>query len=400
MPQQGTLLEYLMTSKFETVHSLLALYIHIPFCRRICPFCAFAVRKDRAALRKDYLHFLNLEMERRASQFEKESGELQSIYIGGGTPSSLSLEEVGFLLKGVRCHFHCSADTEISFEVNPEDATPAYIQGLTELGIRRISLGIQSFQRISLEILKRNHSVQDSLLAVAALQESGVSNFNLDLMFGIPEQSMPEFQNDLMTFLKHNPNHLSLYALDIEPRTPFAKEKKVVEWVAQHEDLTRAMYLRAVKILSAHGLAQYEVSNFARPGYESRSNLMVWSGKAYLGLGMGAHSYFEGRRWSNHRSLKKYQSALEDKQWPVAFEEELSQVQRANEGLMLSLRQVAGFSVPEWEKTFGMAWPRKNVEEVEKICEQGFARWDPPHLALLPEGMLLADEITARLMLD
>ena len=389
-----------MDTKIETVHSLLALYIHVPFCRRICPFCAFAVRKDQAALRKAYLHFLNLEMERRASQFEKEAGELQSIYIGGGTPSTLSLEEVEFLLKGVRRHFHCSSDTEISFEVNPEDATPAYIQGLTRLGIRRISLGIQSFQKATLEILKRNHSAQDGLLAVAALEESGVGNFNLDLMFGIPEQSMSEFENDLMTFLEHDPSHLSLYALDIEPRTPFAREKKVVEWVARHEDLTRAMYLRAVKILGAHGLAQYEVSNFARPGRESRSNQLVWSGKAYLGLGMGAHSYFEGRRWSNHRSLKKYQSALDDKQWPVAFEEELSRVQRANEGLMLSLRQVAGFSVLEWEKTFGMAWPRKNVEEVEKLGEQGFARWDPPHLALSPEGMLLADEITARLMLD
>ena len=389
-----------MNAKFEMVHSLLALYIHIPFCRRICPFCAFAVRKDQAALRKAYLHFLNLEMERRASQFEKELGALQSIYFGGGTPSSLSLEEVEIVLKGVRRHFHCSADTEISFEVNPEDATPAYIQGLTELGIGRISLGIQSFQKASLETLERNHSAQDSLRAVAALEESGVRNFNLDLMFGIPEQSMPEFENDLMTFLEHHPSHLSLYALDVEPRTPFAREKKVVEWVAQHEDLTWAMYLKAVKTLGAHGLAQYEVSNFARPGHESRSNLMVWSGKAYLGLGMGAHSYFERRRWSNHRSLKKYQRALEDRQWPVAFEEELSRVQRANEGLMLALRQVAGLSVPEWEKTFGMAWPRKNVEEVEKLHEQGFARWDLPHLALLPEGMLLADEITARLMLD
>ena len=377
-----------------------ALYIHIPFCRQICPFCAFAVRKDHIALHKTYLHYLEQEMEWRAAQFERELGELQSIYIGGGTPSSLSLEEVEFLLKGVRSHFHRSAKTEVSFEVNPEDATPAYIQGLKQLGIERISLGMQSFQESSLRTLKRNNSVQDGLQALAALQESGVCNFNLDLMFGIPEQSLHEFQNDLMIFLRHNPSHLSLYALDIEPRTPFAKQEKIVEWVKQHQDLTRAMYLWAIEKLSAHGLAQYEVSNFARSGHESRSNLMVWSGKAYLGLGMGAHSYFQGCRWSNHRFLKNYQSALEDKQWPVAFQEELSIIQQANEGLLLSLRQVVGFSVEEWEKTYGLAWPCKNQIVVEELCEQGLARWNAPHLLLPPEGMLLADEITAQLMLD
>ena len=377
-----------------------ALYIHIPFCRRICPFCAFAVRKDQAALRKIYLRSLNQEMERRAAQLEKELGELQSLYIGGGTPSSLSLEEVELLLKSIRSHFHCSANTEVSFEVNPEDATPGYIRGLIQLGIERISLGIQSFQNISLEILQRNHSAQDGLQAVTALKENGVRNFNLDLMFGIPEQSMDQFQNDVMTIIRQKSTHLSFYALDIEPRTPFAKQGKIVEWVGQHQDLTRSMYLWAVETLNARGLAQYEVSNFAKTGHESRSNLMVWSGKAYLGLGMGAHSYFRGCRWGNHRSLKSYQVALEKKQWPVAFREELSPVQQANEGLMLALRQVAGFSIASWQDTFGFPWPRRNQEVVAQLCEQGLVRWHPPHLALPPEGLMLADEITARLMLD
>ncbi len=381
-------------------HSIRAIYIHIPFCRRICPFCAFAVRKDRAGLHGVYLKQLLQEIRWRAEQFQKELSPLESIYIGGGTPSSLTLAEVEILINGVKSLLDCSKTVEISFEVNPEDATVAYIQGLAELKIGRISLGLQSFQESSLKTLKRNHTVEHDLKALEALQINAIANFNLDLMFGIPGQTFESFQKDIRQYLKYKPAHLSLYGLEIEPNTPFAHQAEVVKWGEEQKDLARAMYLWAVERLQTQGIFQYEVSNFSKPGLESRSNLMVWSGSPYLGFGTGAHSFLPGQRWGNHRSLRTYQTALEKKGWPVAFEEKLSLTEQANEKLMLGLRQASGFSTTSWLEEFGFEWPQKNMELVEQLCRQGYLLWNAPVLSLPPQGMLLADEITEQLMLN
>lgn len=376
-----------------------ALYIHIPFCRKICPFCAFAVRKERASLHKIYLRLVLQELQKRVDQFEQQLGKIASLYIGGGTPSSLELEEVAFLLKTVQRSVDCAEGIEISFEINPEDATEEYIEGLRQIGINRMSLGVQSFQEISLATLQRNHTVVHSMKAVEILKATGISNFNLDLMFGIPGQTLETFQNDLNLFLQSTPTHLSLYSLDIEPNTLFAHQPEKVQWVEQNRDLTQEMYLCALAQMKSQGILQYEVSNFAKPHQESRSNLLVWAGQSYLGLGTGAHSYVQGVRWSNHRSLKNYQRALEKKEVPVAFEEELSLTEQANESLMLGLRQSAGFSVNTWDKKFAIAWPEQNRKLVEALQSQGYLQWLPPVVSLLPKGMMLADEITEQLML-
>ncbi|MBF0278526.1 MAG: radical SAM family heme chaperone HemW [SAR324 cluster bacterium] len=377
-----------------------AIYIHIPFCRRICPFCAFAVRKDRAGLHQQYLKLLLKELRRRAEQFSQEFAPLESIYIGGGTPSSLTLEEVGFLINGVKSQLDCSKSVEISFEINPEDATRDYLQGLANIGINRLSMGIQSFQESSLETLQRSHSVEHDIKAIDSLKSSAIANFNLDLMFGIPGQNFAAFQNDLLEFLKHDPSHLSLYALDIEPNTPFAHQAKMVSWVEEQKELTQQMYLWAIECLHADGIEQYEVSNFSKPGLASRSNLAVWSGAPYLGFGIGAHSYCRGQRWGNFRSLRTYHSALEKQEWPQAFQEKLTTTQQANEKLMLGLRQNSGFSVTSWPEEFDINWPQKNMDLLEQFSQKHYVNWNPPVLSLPPLGMLLADEITAQLMLD
>ncbi|MBF0288948.1 MAG: radical SAM family heme chaperone HemW [SAR324 cluster bacterium] len=377
-----------------------SLYIHIPFCRRLCPFCAFAVRKERATLHAQYLEQLLLEMVRRIEQFSDQFRTLHSIYIGGGTPSCLSLEEVRLLLDRVKALFSCSQKTEISFEVNPEDAVENYIQGLAQLGITRISLGIQSFQEPVLRILNRNHTAIHVLEALDALETSSIANYNLDLMFGIPGQSMVLFQNDVKQLFHYHPSHISLYGLDIEPNTPFARQPKMVSGIMQSRDLSHAMYLWAVNYLQSREVSQYEVSNFAKKGSRSRSNLSVWSGKPYLGFGTGAHSYIPNQRWANHRSLRQYQAALDKPEWPVAFLENLSPIQQANEKLMLGLRQVSGFSINCWQEKFDLDWPAKNQERVEQFCSQGYMDWNPPVVSLLPRGMLLADEITEQLMLS
>ncbi len=376
-----------------------AIYLHIPFCRKICPFCAFAVRKDRTSLHTRYLQNLIQELQRRAEQLQDPRQSIASIYFGGGTPSSLSLDEVALLLEQVRFLFVCDPDVEITFEVNPEDATLEYLNGLAEMGITRISLGVQSFQDSLLKRLGRNHTAKQAQQAVEALYDSAINNFNLDLMFSIPEQSFVLFQADVEQMLSYQPSHVSLYCLDVEPNTPFSQEPDVVAWVDTHQSLQQQMYLWAIECLNDAGIVQYEVSNFARTNCQSRSNLMVWSGAAYLGLGTGAHSYVLSKRWANHRALTSYQKALVENKWPIAFEEDLSWVQQANERLMLGLRQTAGLSIEEWSISVGKEWPKKNWELMESLCQQGYALWNPPRLQLTPKGLLLADEITAGLFL-
>ena len=380
-------------------NSIEALYIHIPFCRKICPFCAFAVRKERASLHKNYLQAVCTELRLHTEQVERTLlGNIQSIFIGGGTPSSLALSEVEFLLNTLQQQMKWANDIEISFELNPEDATPEYIEGLLALGIRRLSLGVQSFQQESLQTLQRNHSAAQSIRAVENLCATA-TNFNLDVMFGIPGQSFQAFQNDLQIFLQNKPPHLSLYALEIEPNTPFAHQSKWVRWLAHNQSLIQKMYLWAIEAMHLQDIFQYEVSNFAQPLQKSRSNLLVWSGKPYLGLGVGAHSHHQGRRWGNVRSLRSYQKALSQGVLPRAFEETLSPTEQANESLMLGLRQTSGFSTRMWPEQFSRPWPQKNNDLLEIWQAQGLLMWNPPWVSLRPKGMLLADEITQKLML-
>lgn len=380
--------------------SIQALYIHIPFCRHLCPFCAFAVRKERAALHQQYLELLFQEMQLRNQQFQDRLGTLQSIYIGGGTPSCLSQEEVKSLLDRVQSLFSCSPNTEISFEVNPEDASHHYIQGLAQLGINRLSLGMQSLQEPVLRKLNRNHTVNHVYSALDALEQHAIQNYNLDLMFGVPDQTLKMFQADVKQLFCYHPTHFSLYGLDIEPNTPFAHKPEIVNKVIQAKELSQEMYLWAIDYLQSQGVVQYEVSNFSKSDCQSRSNLSVWSGKPYLGFGIGAHSYFPYQRWANYRSFRKYQLALDTQEWPVAFHETLSPIQQANEKLMLGLRQTSGFSTNCWQEEWGLEWPGKNQELVDQFCWQGHMFWNPPVISLSPQGMLLADEITEQLMLS
>lgn len=377
-----------------------ALYVHIPFCRHLCPFCAFAVRKDRANAHQAYLDSLLVELKLRKTQLVKELGEISVIYFGGGTPSSLTIPEVQDLINGIGSHLNLSNQVEISFEVNPEDASTAYFAGLAECGISRISLGGQSFQADTLTTLDRNHTVEHLQHALEDLHSSPIQNFNLDLMFGVPQQSLESFQADIACLEQHQPQHVSLYALDIEPDTPFAHQQQKVDWVENHRALTRDMYLWAVERLKSYGIFQYEVSNFARKGHESQSNLGVWSGAPYLGLGVGAHSFVNQRRWANHRSLRPYQAALSKESFPESFHETLTHVQQANEMLMLGLRQTQGFSVQRWEENFDLEWPSAHRKMTDQLIAEGLAQWNPPNLQLTPSGLLMADEITASFLLE
>jgi len=382
--------------KFSPVQ---AVYLHIPFCREICPFCSFAVCKDHSDLHSKYITEMIKEISMIAEGIRiSEHKLLDSIYIGGGTPSRLSIHEYSRLLSKLREHFTCSKNVEITFEMNPEDVSPEYLKNLSKIGVNRLSLGGQSFQDSQLRKLGRFHDASDLSKACKEIINSPVRNWNIDLMFGIPSQSVSMFKKDLEDAIYNKPSHISLYGLEIHERTPFGKNVQICNWVSKHHKQYEEMYLWAVRRLKAEGIIQYEVSNFSKKGNESRNNLLVWSGKEYIGFGAGAHSYFEGNRKGNIGSVKNYISHLEKNILPVTFEEKLSSAQLALEFLMLRLRTIKGVNLQEWIERFELEWGPQEEGYVNSLYNQGRAIKKDNHFCLTPKGMLIADRITVDMM--
>jgi len=376
-----------------------ALYCHIPFCHTICPFCAFAVHGNRAGLQRSYLDALKEEIARGAGEFQAASQAVTSLYIGGGTPSTLSLAAVDELLHWIGSRFHFAADIEIAFEVNPEDASAEYLEGLCRAGVTRVSIGLQSLDAATLTALKRNHDARRGEDALAAVRAAGPANYNADIMFGVPAAPPGAFRRDLERVAALRPPHISLYGLDVEPGTLFARDSAVRAWMAGHEEAQAAQYLMASEYLVSQGYRHYEVSNFCLPGHEGRQNLLVWNGGNYLGFGTGAHSHVDGTRWQNHRHLRAYLRDIAAGAPPTASRETLSGTQQANEAMMLALRREEGLDVRAWERRFSRPWGAAREGIARRLQCEGKALWDGATLALTPRGFLLADAVTAQLML-
>ncbi len=374
-----------------------ALYCHIPFCETICPFCAFAVHGNRPGLHAPFLAALRAEAALVARRHGSALAPLRALYIGGGTPSTLALAELNVLLAALREGFPLAADCEVAFELNPEHASEAYLAGLVERGITRASLGLQSLDGATLRALGRNHSAAQGRAALAALQRAGPPNWNVDLMFAAPGRPAAAFLADVRALVALRPPHLSLYGLDIEPGTRFARSAEVCEWAAAHRDEQAESYVEAARLLGAAGYRHYEVSNFCLPGREGRQNELVWDGAAYLGLGPGAHSFADGRRWHNERHLRAYLRRVTAGEAPIAFSETLTRAQQANEALMLDLRRDTGLDVQAWSARFGFPWDAPREALAARLVAAGHADRRGGRLVLRPTGLLLADEITAAL---
>ena len=383
-----------------------SLYLHIPFCSKICPFCSFTVRRDRPSLHKKYILGLIKEIERRAIWIQEGRQNknlprqklLKSIYFGGGTPSRLRISDVEDLLSEIKYYFPFSNQTEISFEMNPEDVNSEYLSGLHDIGVNRVSLGGQSFQSNTLRELGRIHSVSRLRKALKSIVQSRINNWNLDLIFGVQKQSIKMFKRDVEEALSYNPPHISLYGLEIHKKTSFGKNSQIYKWCQDHKSQFEVMYLWGKERLEKDGLFQYEISNFAKKNKKGINNLMVWSGNEYLGLGIGAHSYLRRTRWGNNRSLKTYIKNIEENVWPVDFEEPIQMCEMATEFLMLNLRQNSGLNIDKWQKKFDIRWENHQYDFIKMLCDSGRAFWKDKKLCLTAKGMLVADKITVELM--
>jgi len=376
------------------------LYLHLPFCLRKCSYCDFAsaaldeVGGPPAARR--YLDALAVELDLRAASEEFFGAAAETVYLGGGTPTILPPEWLADLLTRLRCRFPFPADAEITIEANPGTVDREKLSALLAAGINRISLGVQSFSDDVLRTLGRAHDAAEARNAIAAARAVGCDNLNLDLIYGVPQQTRDDWRSTLENALESRPEHISTYALSVEPGTPLAREIAAERLPAPDDDLTADMYSLAAELLPEAGHLHYEISNFALPGRECRHNRRYWANAEYLGLGASAHSHRGGFRWNNVSDLGVYVEGLEKGVLPVERAEALSARERVGEMLILGLRRAEGVSEEQVAEQCGLAPRAVFAEEIEQLCEQGLLIAEQGILRLPRDRWLISNEVLAQ----
>ena len=320
------------------------LYIHVPFCRSKCAYCDFYSITDISKV-EGYLHALSREM----AFYRDFAPCFDTVYIGGGTPSCLTPRQLAEILRNIRENFVLAPDSEITIEINPGDVDETWMRKLHDTGINRVSIGVQSFDDKILGFLGRRHDGRDGRLAVEAARKAGFLNLGIDLIYGVPGQSLVLWQQTMETALGFEPEHLSCYELTLEKGTPLHGRIKEGRIVLPGEEEGFRFFSMTSDFLAGRGYTHYEVSNFARHrSLVSRHNCKYWDHTPYLGLGPAAHSYKGNRRWWNHRSLERYGQGVEDGLPPLGGEENLSPDELCLEALYFGFRTITGDSWPRF----------------------------------------------------
>ena len=373
----------------------IGLYVHIPFCLRKCRYCDFLSFEchDKQALHQ-YANALLREIETRYEEWPYKV--VDSIYIGGGTPSVLSGEDMKRIMDGIRDNFTVAEQSEITIEANPATVDEPKLETYLESGINRISIGIQSFDNSILNMLGRVHDKNDALNAIRLAKKAGFRNVNVDMMFGIPGQTQKMWRDSLRQCVFLRPEHISLYSLQIEEGTPFyhMMEKGTLEPTSEKTD--RTMYHDALDMLEHAGYHHYEISNAALPGYESRHNLKYWSYREYLGLGPGASSFIGGYRFKNTSSVLEYIDFIKKGQPPVKREDVEDYSARDEMGVFVftGLRKTEGFDIRDFEDTFGTEF--FDVYDPALITKlRGLVQMNGFVLKLTPKGLDVSNKVMA-----
>ena len=365
----------------------LGIYIHVPFCKQKCVYCDFYSLPHREDLMDAYVSALEGQLE-RFSQAADYSAD--TVYFGGGTPSYLGPDRLCRLLRKVQAAFRVAHGAEITLEANPDSAgSPEDLSALRRAGFNRISLGMQSARDDELKAIGRIHTMAQVRAAVNAARKAGFDNLSLDLIYGLPGQDLPRWRENLAAAVALDPEHLSCYGLKAEPGTPLYARRDTLPG----DEVQADMYLETVDFLERRGYAQYEISNFAKPGRESRHNLKYWTLEEYLGFGPGAHSCFQGRRFAWSRDLDGYLTGS-----PALSEDQtLSQRDRAEEYVMLRLRLAQGLRPDRFEGLFGLDF--SPFLPFLELCEKaGYAVRREDAWRLTPQGFLVSNQIIGELL--
>ena len=384
-------LPYRMAEEVKLGKKELELYVHIPFCARKCAYCDFLSFPMEKEGWKQYLEALKREI--KSSAFLSGEYEVSSVFFGGGTPSYLPAEEIGTILEKLKSSFLFRSDAEISLEANPGTVTAEKLAVYRRAGIGRISFGCQSTDNRELLKLGRIHTFEEFLESWQLARQEGFTNLNVDLMSGLPGQSVSSWESSLRTIAKLGPEHISAYSLILEEGTPFFEKQELLE--LPDEENERQMYERTCEILAEYGYHQYEISNYAKDGYECRHNLGYWTGTEYLGLGLGASSLLNHIRYRNTEDFGLYcrQSGQTEQIREVV--ERLDEKDRQAEFMILGLRLTRGISVYEFEERFGIPLRQVYAEPIERYLRQGLLYEKEGRIALTRRGISLSNTVLA-----
>ncbi|MAT07686.1 MAG: coproporphyrinogen III oxidase [Chloroflexi bacterium] len=400
--------------KLEQIKTL-ALYIHIPFCATKCVYCDFNTYEGLEKLIDSYINALNIEIQLWGTKLHRP--QLSTLFFGGGTPSYLNLGQITELIQSISQAFQIESTMETTLEANPEDIRAEKLDEYQRAGINRLSIGVQSLDDRLLKMLGRRHDAKSALNAIEKTLNFGFENASMDLMYGLPTQSLQDWKETLDTALSLGLPHLSIYCLGLEKGTPMAQSVDLGELPEPDPDLAAEMYELTVKKLDEFKYRHYEISNWAKPGFESQHNINYWNNQSFLGLGPGAHSYIPGFRFSNIKSPREYILRMEnnpnDTTTPRTLRnaiqvidqvENISETTEILDTLMMGLRLDTGVSEAAYFNRFGHSLDEKWNDTIVTAISDGLIKWENDsksdlsnrYLQLTQKGKILSNEVLAR----
>ena len=370
------------------------IYIHIPFCRKRCHYCDFFKSTDLSHKAR-LLAGLKKELESRVAEFSSE--KINTIYFGGGTPSVLHIEELKDLLNTIQQYYQVAENAEITLEANPDDLTQVMLSALKQIGFNRLSMGVQSFSESDLKLMNRRHSVLQAIQSVRWAKEAGFSNMSIDLIYGLPNQTLEEWERNVRIAVELDVEHISAYNLTYHAGTVFYRQLKKGILKELPDELSLQQFGMLTRVLKEAGFEHYEISNFCKPGFYSQHNSSYWKSKKYLGIGPSAHSYdLVSRRW-NVSSISKYIDALENDQ-SYSEAEILTEQDRYNDFIITGLRTIWGIS----EEFIQASYPVRYFTHFQKFKEKylltGHLLCTMGKVCISPEGLFISDKIMADFM--
>ncbi len=367
----------------------LGIYLHIPFCLQKCKYCDFVSFKSSEEQKQIYVSAIIKEVEQLSKLAKNRT--VSTIYIGGGTPTTLSSKQLTEIINNVFKYFSINNDAEITVEANPETVSLKYLRELKDCNVNRISMGVQAMNNRSLKTIGRIHDVKKVIESYASCIVAGFKNINYDLIFALPNQSKKEFLDGLRDLLKLQPPHISLYSLQLENGTKLFQEKDIFKFASEIEE--REMYYNAREILAEHGLNQYEISNFAKNGFKSRHNERYWNCEEYLGIGLNASSYFNNVRYQNPADFNEYLNFIDNFKPLYQDSAPLTREEQQSEFIVLGLRKTEGISIKEFEEKFFENILSIYAQQIKKHIDNKLLILTDNRLYLSEKGMDLSNQV-------
>lgn len=368
-------------------------YVHIPFCTQICYYCDFSKVFIKNQPVDEYLQALIREFE------SYDIKKLRTLYIGGGTPTSITAEQLEYLLTNLTKHLDLSVLEEFTIEANPGDLTEDKIEVLKHSAVNRVSLGVQTFNDKHLKQIGRSHNEAQIYSTISNLKEAGFHNISIDLIYALPGQTMEDVKENVAKAIALDIPHLSLYSLILEHHTVFMNKMRRGKLQLPKEDLEAEMFEYIISELEANGFDHYEISNFTKPGFESRHNLMYWDNAEYFGVGAGASGYLNGVRYRNRGPIQHYLKAVAQGNARLS-EEKLTKDEMMEEELFLGLRKKTGVSIARFEEKFGLSFEERYGQIVRELCQQGLLVLDDKVVRMTKKGLFLGDTVAERFILE